>query len=495
MLIQTVLALLLLTFLRLVPILLAPRFRPGDVRAHALMILAERDRPFFLWRGQRNYPVLFHSLLALSRLPVSLLNVLLPLLMDAVVLLALGVFLNEGVRSGTFSPEGATLALFLYVLHPAHLMQGVGPRSYGLNERIFSEAVFSLALLMFLRESGATWIAGTFLSLILILSSRFATQALAFLLLPAGFVSGNAGMSAGVGLAFLLAFIMPGAHYQERLTRHVAHVLSYVKSTGDPRYWIGRRNRIPRRQGKPMSVWLREMARFLLRTNGISAGLIWHFPVLLALGYGLWNLSAPENPAHFTTAFWVTALAVLVWLITSLGWFKVLGESERYLGYALVAACVLLARAATLQHLPLIWIVLVLLLATAAWISAIIQLRKAARRHDEADAALLPFVTWLKEHPGRKVATVLPTHESWILLQHLGDRILWHELFFGQDWRTAMWRYPFPSCELVYSGKYDCVLSTDAIIRELASENACYASLREGAVLVSENGYTLWELG
>ncbi len=495
MLIQIISALSLLFLTRLLPVILAPGFRPGDVRAHMLMIEAERKAPFFLWQSQRNYPVLFHSLLARLQLPLPLLHLLLPAVMDALVLLALGVFLNDGVQNGMYSKESATLALFLYVLHPAHLMQGVGPRSYGLNERIFSEALFSLALLLFLRESAITWIAGTFLSLMLVLSSRFATQALVFLFLPAGIISGNMGMITGVAISFLLALAMPGAHYRERLSRHVAHVLSYVKSTGDPRYWIGRRNRIPSRQGKTLSEWSREMIRFLARTNGISAGFIWHFPVLLALWFGFQNWPALENPAHLTTAFWIVVMAILAWVITSLGYFKVLGESERYLGYALVAACILIAKAGASRQISDFWILLVLFLAAVAWISAIIQLRKAACRHAEADAALLPFVTWLKEHPERKVATLLPTHESWILLQHLGDRVLWHELFFKQDWRTAMWRYPFPSCELIRSGKYDCLLSTDAIIRELSSENACYASLREGAVLVSENGYTLRELG
>lgn len=471
--------------LRLLPVALHPGYRPGDVRAHMSFCAHERERPNALWKEQLNYPILFHWLVARLRLSTKALHLFLPLLLDTIVLLLLLWLLRRGIAEGWATERGAMVGLLAYAFLPANMMSGVGPRSYGFNERIFSEVLVALlAVLGIWLQGWWVWPLLVALALAALLSSRFATQVLLLVILPAAVIAGNARIASAILAALLVACLVPVFRYCDRLRRHYAHVVRYLECANDPAYWIGRRNRPPRwRHDRPFMENLGQWAKFLLRTNGISAGLVWFFPI--HVGFLVAISAGGELAAREWQLLVLVAVSVLWWIMTSFGRLKVLGESERYLHYAAAPASLLLAHVASdwTDEALAGFLVSLFLLAAAGWIQAVVSIRKASREHARMERALLPVIHFLeREMPEATVGSILPTQPSWILLERLGARCMWYDLFLRQDWRRCMFRYPFPSPSYIREWNPDVIVTESGLLSALCRENSGYAELERGYV-------------
>ncbi len=488
------LAALLLAILRLVPLWLAGRFETGDMRAHRLFIERERAHPFVMWRSGRNYLFLFHSLMAFTRVPPRLLSVWLPLVSDLAVLAVLYGVVIMLSGQGALSPRAAIMLAYAHALYPGHLVPQTGPRSYGLNERIVGESLFVVLALLALLAPPQWWVLAllTLLVLVLLFSSRFASQAIAFLLLPTLLITASWPQLGAVVAGWVLALSWPGAHFSERLRLHVDHVLFYRRFVDDPRLWIGRRNRPPRCTGR--ETW-RRRARgwlaFLLHGNGVSAGMLWHFPVLMA---ALAWLAAPGRMP------WAEGLAVLVflgiglWLLSCFGRFKIIGEAERYLGYVAVPALLLLVLA---WPAPPSWVLAAYVAAAvAAWIYGMLRLRALARRARMHEAGVQPLIRHLRQAlaPHERIAAALPTHDLWVLLEAFWERLSWHDVFLRLSWRESIGLYPHPSAEFLRRWGYDVFVTTDEILRELLREDPGMNTLLAHARRDSVGPYLIFRL-
>lgn len=490
-----ILALGLLFVVRALPMLtFARRFAPSDVLAHSFMVEYGRISKKRLLEAGKQYPVFFHLLVSFIPLNRKFIGALLPFLSDAAVLLVMSWILNDYVATGDIDKRAAIITLYLFVFYPASTGQFFGTRNYGLNERVFVEAVFSVTvLLLIFMPSISTILIATGLLAFLLVSSKFSIQAIFLVLLPAGMILLSPCILAALSASLMIVFIVPVFHFGQKLRKQAAHLIRYVDFLKEPGNWAGSRNKLPRyHKDESRKHYLFRWARFIGRDNAITVGLIGHGLLLVTTAIVFLDSPLPASPLN--DAFKLVLTGIAVWLLTSFGIFKILGEAERYLNYVMAPGFILVAYALSKIDLSSIQISALFILLFLFWLVWMIYLWKISNKHQNQRKKISRLVQNAKisERPG-KIVSLTSIYECWLLLEFFGERFWWFEQFFYADWQ-AMFRYPYLKIESITSDKYACLIADEDSLAALENEEPRYGEIRKWPVLAKMDGLYAYKI-
>lgn len=374
------------------------------------------------------YPWAFHWLLAL--LPESWLRRVPPLpsaicdVLHAGIVVWLAGHLAPVITPGVDPATVALVAGLLFGTSPALLVAGFGPRAYDVTPRPFGELVYTAMMsgaLFYLIEGSPAGLGVALLAAgVLLLSSKFAAQVLAFCTPVVALLAHDARVLLLLPAAFLVAMGLSGGGYWWILRTQWVHLRHYRQTLQYEHPMLIRRNRgrdLARAMGAALAApqdrarWIRliqlaeshSFLQFLLRN-------------VLWFGVAALYLSGLLPRGSGTGGVWVgwllawTVAPLVPFLLTSLRDFRFLGEAERYPEYAITPAAVL-AGAAVLVLSPTFRSVVIaayLFSLVIAEAYTIARLRWNASRQEVR--ALDEVSAFLAAEPTTAVAVPLPWH-------------------------------------------------------------------------------------
>lgn len=223
-------------------------------------------------------------------------------------------------------------------LYPGWITQVVGPRAYSFNERVFGELVFTLVMVGWLFfVIGGAWefyLISVFFGAVIFLSSKFGIQVVSiFSALIFAILASPAFLLFPI-FCYLFCLFFPIFPVTKNLKSQISHLIGYVRIL--PKMWAGSRNDFTNRYPEKSFGRLITLLDMCYRHNGIAVGLYQHFPAFF-LVY-VFSESA-DDLTQILRIF--VGIGIIVWLVTSLGVFKVLGEAERYLNHAILPIALL----------------------------------------------------------------------------------------------------------------------------------------------------------
>jgi len=342
---------------RIAPRAMVPYAVSSDAYYHLLAADRIRENRFRLparlrglfFPGPYDYPPLFHYMLALvPRRATALAERFVSPVIDAAYAALVYGFLvwlleHDGVPAGDAAQRALWLSL-AFVVSPALLYAGRGPRAYNANPRILSEALFAAAMaaavVWFVSDSMWAFAAAVVFVALLLLASKFGAQVVAFFFPPMAALLGSAGLLAIGVLGFVLAVVGTRGHYLRVLKGHVGHLALFA--------------RVGARKDSPMP-WKSEWREFfqllrrkpdtttlyrLLLINSVSCFVVRN-PQLVLLAVVWWRGPAWGNAGPLLWGW--TALSIGVFVVVSVRRMLFLGEAERYVSYSVPAHFALLA--------------------------------------------------------------------------------------------------------------------------------------------------------
>lgn len=423
------LAVSMLTFLsRAWPRLIMRQPPLGDTASHLAMIKAIRENrhrvpdPLPRWIPEQRlyYPTFFHWLV--SFLAPSMLvqfervsGAVIDTVHNAVAMLATYIiFIDQGIESG-LAGQGAALAGLLFVLSPRLIRPR--ERVLFLNPRPFGNLLVSIGFL------GTLWFIwqGAWLGLILgvfafslaSITHKFALQVIVFVCPLLSIMTASAWFVIALVVGLFGAILLTGGRALRVWRSHIGYSQLY-RSRIAPRFpivrdtaWTILRNTL--RALRSGGNWRREVIK-LIFNNEIDwlIQLSWLVPVgyLLAVGRAR-PLNIPDVVLHLGA--WVFG-AVLVGLVTTIRPLRFLGQPTRYLEYAVLPACIILAYAVIdLPDLPSFQLAVYVLIG---FFLAIVALYYAVAFMVHRRICLDDFfevVAWLAEQPPQ-VVLCAPIH-------------------------------------------------------------------------------------
>lgn len=437
---------------RLVPRLIRPSALDSDTWYHLLAAERIRENRFRLperlrglcFPGPYDYPPLFHYLLALAprrAMPIAE-RLVSPLIDSLYVALVYSLLRRLLIQEGVPPSDAAARALALslaFVVSPALLYTGRGPRAYNANPRVLSELLFAAAmattLAWFLSGSLLPFAGGAVLVALLLLTSKFGAQVVAFFFPPMAVALGSAALLAVPALGLLLAVLVTRAHYLRVLKGHLGHLALFaqVRARHDsPTGWSS--------EWREFFGLLRGLVAWRLNRAGLYrlffinsiAAVVLRNPQLLVLGAFAWRVPAEGPPARFLWTWTLVSLAVF--LVVSVRPLLFLGEAERYVAYSLPAQFALLALAWSALP-PLVWhgLLSYSLLLSAGHQAAFVQIHRHAPDRRREIGQLLEFL-----RAQSRTLRILPVAESPHKLAYASS----HEIFYPcgnfQVWHTPV---------------------------------------------------------
>jgi hypothetical protein len=257
------------------------------------------------------------------------------LFFDAVLGILIGSFLF--CRTDLTFAAAVMISAF-YVVLPSFTIIAMGPRSYNLTPRNFAQTSTGVAALLIVASSGeavANWgvitAAAIFLSLSLI-SSKFSVQYVVLVLVPASIATASYPAWASIAVAVVLAVLFWRSLFFRQLKGQWLHLEWYYKYGW---HFVSHR-------GNWRRLWdaIRFRKRWIILEeslffNPLISGVIRHLPVFISL-----FLVANRPLYGFPIAFLLAT--VVIWLLTSFGRLRILGEAERYLEQSMAPAWYLL---------------------------------------------------------------------------------------------------------------------------------------------------------
>ncbi len=319
----------------------------------------------FLLPGIYDYPPLLHYLWALFPLKMHpSVERWSSALIDAGHAVAVYFFswyffnLMPSLQNQSFAAFNSAL---VFIMSPALLTIGAGPRAYQGTPRTLGELLFSLTVCFsFIGFSTGTILPSllaVFFGALLCLCSKFAVQVMVFFYAIFALVTLSAYWLVLLAGIFLAALLLSRGHYAKVAAGHVAHSRYYVRAISKRFYLTARRN-----------SWheLKESVRTLFK-NPVKAvknllfyqswtHLLVNHPLLFAILFIVaTNPPATGHETGFFLLLWIGA-GLAAFVITSLKPFLFLGEAERYLEYALLPQVLYLGISNHLSAAP--WVLL-----------------------------------------------------------------------------------------------------------------------------------------
>ena len=276
------------------------------------------------------YPSMYH--LILSYLPLDFLKKyghLTALIYDILNGIFLSLFLFKLTKID-FSFYFLITGFFL--IFPSLIFPAIGPRSFSLTPRNFSQFLWScsyLCLLCFLQDQSIFWLQfSAILGALNILSSKFFVQ---YIILLSVFVS-VLTLSAN-GLFFLMncfvfATLIGRKRLYQQLKGHIEHSWWYIND-GIKFIQVRWQWSIIYRYIKELRI--RDLWQILMFQNPLARGIILNLPLLL---YVVFNKDSVGDPLVDFSYFIATG-SIFYFILTQFSYFKPFGEPERYLEYSL----------------------------------------------------------------------------------------------------------------------------------------------------------------
>lgn len=394
----------------------------SDAVTHLAMVKAIRENhhrvpdivPRWVPKQRLLYPTFYHWLLSYLT-PTALRQferisgALLDTVHNALTMVAAYWLLSAQELPAAQVARGAVLAGLLFAVSPRLIRPE--ERAFFLNPRPFGALFVSIAFL------GTLWFLWTEAWIVLTLaiiafgitsiSHKFAFQAIVFLSLMLSVLVGSAWFLVALAGGLLGAVLVTRGHalqiwrshigYSRLYRRHIAPRSPRIKDTA----WTILRNAIEakRRGGN----WKREVIRLVFNTEvDWFAQAVWLLPVCYFVAVMAFTpLKAPAQVLHL--GLWVVG-ATLIGLITTLQPLRFLGQSSRYLEYAVLPGSIFLAYVAVgLPDLAssrlIVWVVLILCAGTVILYYLVTLIVYKRTGLDELAKAL----NWLAEQPSQVV--------------------------------------------------------------------------------------------
>jgi hypothetical protein len=443
--------------------------------------------------GENTYPALLH--VVLSWLPRATARRLegqwFLVLFDAIPALLLAWQLVEHT---TLDPNLAVALAGLYVVSPQITFLGLGPRAWALTPRIASQSLYAVLVVVAIAGGQVPSISAvallTMLTCLLLLTSKFALQVVAFTApvlaawtgswLPLAVLAGGAAMATLVSLGFFVRQVRAQAEHLHWYVRRSARYLYKRQAWTELARALARLDLV---KAVKLVVW----------RNPLTAGLVLHLPLLAAVTWGA--IDGVSGAVDVALGFCVAG--IVAWFITSFGALRVLGEPERYLEFAFPAGWYLLW-VLSVQHDVVAW-VLPLLAAHAVGLSLVNWLAMRGYPDQHRAQHRQELVAAVRSHGGGTVLAMDLTdtfafldEPKVSLATYTGQETLLGEAGAFMD--RYIWRYPWYASDSVaelartYEVEFVVVnkVARELVERQSQSEYALggFAPLHENATYV-----------
>jgi hypothetical protein len=291
--------------------------------------------PQFLGPGTITYPGGYHWVLSfLPERAVSLVARYGGLVGDLAIGGAVSWLL---IRYADVAGTAAIALVALYLGSPALTLVNIGPRSFHLTPRLPSQLLYGCIIVLVIaaggRPSPELLLLVTVLLAATLLTSKFALQ-VALFALPPLMLSGRPLSALAVFVSScLLAVVVSRGFFVRQVRAQLEHLEWYVKRH---RHHMFRANAWGDIAGRLRGGDYREAVRLLLLKDPLTAGLLRHLHIV---ALAAWLIATrPALTAAQSAALAFTIAGLVGWIATCAGVLRVLGESERYLEFALPAS-------------------------------------------------------------------------------------------------------------------------------------------------------------
>lgn len=316
--------------------------------------------PAMLLEDRQSYPWLYHQMIALlpdrwlARLP-SLPSAIADAGLGGITL-ALAAWIAPRAGGAVDPTSLALVSGVLFATSPALLVAGIGPRAHDVTPRPFGElwvaAALALTGVWHADGSVTAFALGALAGGAALLTSKFAAQALLFMVPVMAMVVRDASVLLLLPGAVLLALVVSAGRYRHVLRAQVAHLGLYRRRLqhehvmlADRNDWGGlaravvrmlrsrdRASRVEAARLAEHNTWLQFLLRNMLLVLLAAALLAFGMPAGVGTGdaAGWWLLAWAAAP-------------LVPFVLTSLRGWRFLGEAERYPEYGVVPTCVLAA--------------------------------------------------------------------------------------------------------------------------------------------------------
>ena len=317
----------------------------------------------FVLPGIYDYPPLLHYLWALFpfrwHLTVERWS---SAVIDAVHAMVVYVFSYYFFNSAPSIQDPSFVAFnsaLIFIMSPALLTIGTGPRAYQGTPRTLGELLFSLTLCFSVIGYFNGMIIPFFLAVLfgalLCLTSKFAVQAMVFFYVVFALVTLQAYWIILLVGIFMAALVISKGHYAKVAVGHIAHSRYYLHAISKRFYLLTHRNSWNELKKTTRTIFRNPFraAKDLFFYHSWTHLLVNH-PLLLVIIYILLtNSPAAGHDIAFFLLLWIAA-GLVAFILTSLKPFLFLGEAERYLEYALLPQVLYLGISNNLNSTPYI---------------------------------------------------------------------------------------------------------------------------------------------
>ncbi|WP_102795717.1 hypothetical protein [Bowmanella denitrificans] len=263
-------------------------------------------------------------------------------------------------------PLESALAVSLVYLSCPMWFSGmaIGPRITNFTPRLMSELLVNLYFIfVFYHQSTGNLgvlIVAVFMGIVVLLSSKFGTQALLFLTILLVLLCWSVQPALPLFLTIAASLIVTKGRYAAMLSAHLKHLHWYLKENIANRMFISTRNDV-RQLALPFnrydSVWnnIKAVSIPYAAKNSYTA-VLFKLPLLVLLS-AIWLASLIVDRVLTVPDYSPLVLAaVFLFLLTSQKVFLFLGEAERYLNH--IAVFVVLLFVDVVYQIDLPWLIL-----------------------------------------------------------------------------------------------------------------------------------------
>lgn len=417
-------------------------------------------------RMRPTYPMGYHRLLAL--LPSQFF----PLweringaVFDTLLVLTFAFLLSYTTGSQVETQWKSFWGPVLLGMSPALLAVSYGPRAYDGTERIVAEwlmgMTFGAIWLFQITHAWIWWLLAVVIGACCLNVSKFAAQVLLSFTLILSIAQRSYLVAAVFPSAFILAHWISGGAYRYVWQGQLRHLRWYAKAVVTQQAPVADRNTLTKLRWRYRTQGWQGVVYYILFENSITIGLLHHLPffvILVWFGKIRYLLSSGDFPAHWWLA------GSIMWILTSWRPLLFLGESERYLLYAVIPEYYLLT--IWLMNAEIFWRLGVLLYSLIWWMGQMYIFKRHrhwVNPHEQEDAELITFLnsippqrlfTFAWSFTFQKIAYMTHHHHIFLDLIAHANKYNWGEIFI---------RYPFPRwaavrqlrCEILVVRKAD----------------------------------------
>lgn len=311
--------------------------------------------------GIYDYPPLLHYLWAMFPLKYHLkVERWSSAIIDALHVIAVYFFSYYFFKLMPSSQDQSFMAFnsaLIFILSPALLTIGTGPRAYQGTPRTLGELLFSLtfcfSIIGYLNGMVIPFLLAVLFGAFLCLTSKFAVQVVILFSFIFALVTFHAYWIILLFSIFMTALVISKGHYAKVAAGHIEHSRYYLHAISKRFYLLTQRNN-----------WheLRQTVRIMFKSPFKAAKSLFFYhswthllvnhPLLFAIIY-ISITGSPETGHNvaFFLLLWIAA-GLVAFILTSMKSFLFLGEAERYLEYALLPQVLYLGISNNLNSTP-----------------------------------------------------------------------------------------------------------------------------------------------